>query len=1334
MTDKELLATVEEHLAEIVDGEAPEQLYNKLAENDEIRDLRYEGERAVARIREAGADYRLPKDYEARLLSALDGRPKSRDVAPPPGISKGWLIVGGASLTALGALAASLAFWAMPGGSSPIPGVQGGSAWQAKVSELSTLGGDGKLEVCDAQGTRCAPLRKGDSAGPDALLRTDPRARARLALSDGSELSLDYDTQLLLNGKSSRRAQLLKGAVVADIAHKPGDQVRFDLPLGHLDVLGTKFGLRIRERTNTVEVSRGQVRLVDLHDRSVEVRAAEQGRITGELAPEVTSTLLLAEGLSWSDPAASHPESESAARGLGELRAKKPGEQEERKNAVRLTSHRIKVRISGSVARTEVEESFANSSTEVLEGIYRFPLPPDAQIERLALEVDGKWEEGAFVDRERASAIWRGSIVNAAPQARRDMRDEIIWVPGPWRDPALLEWQRGGRFELRIFPIPKQGSRRIRLAYTQMLPPSGGLRRYTYPLAHDPGGSTRVDDFALDLQVRGHDSAVGVTPQGYAMNREGSEPGAERLTFQSNGFVPAGDLTVEYALPDRRAEMSSWAYRPSDPGAGSSIPRDQSYVALALRPQLPRAEERQPRSVVLVVDSSRSMFGETYQRATRLASRLVAELDETDHVTVLACDTECRGLPGGFVGPGTSAARDVSRFLEGVTPEGASDPTAAVRSGVTMATGEKGRALRVVYIGDGTPTVGPTRPSTVTSEVRSLMATSQASLTAIAVGAESDLTTLRAMARGGGGVVLPYAPGQTVTEAVYGAVGALSGNALRDVQITLPSGLVAVAPERLDTVPAGGEAIVVARLAEDTVDGTVVLRGKVGSKDFEQRYPLKVLATSSTGNAFVPRLYAATRIADLEQRGDAAAKAEAIKLSSQFNIASRYTSLLVLESTAMFQAFGLDNSRRTPEWSGEESLTTANAQGEVDYGAGDREQSAASGGGGMRLGASAAEIAPRRSAAKRDNSAPPSGGFASESAPSEDLAAGPQGAWPSAAQAPMPAAQSLPPKPKEAVAWEPLARERTVMRPMRRVWDRKGEVLTKSTVPSLAASEKIAEAERSMADNPNRRGAVKRLYALYAMAGDLPRAADLARRWSEKEPLDVEALTARADLAARAGDRDLAIRILGSVVDVRPDDVRAQERLARLHRWAGRPALGCRHSVAIAEIRGKDAKLLEEAVRCSRNAGADLLANQLLGEAELPVAEAVRSLLSHSQVDAHLEGDLKLKAQWSGGADLDLALIDPDGSRISWLGAPTRAVITATDVVSSEREGLALRGAKPGEYVVEIVRGGGSASASGTLDIEVAGNRRSIPFSLEGGRVTLAIAKITMTPRLVPAW
>ena len=31
-------------------------------------------------------------------------------------------------------------------------------------------------------------------------------------------------------------------------------------------------------------------------------------------------------------------------------------------------------------------------------------------------------------------------IRNATPVAERRPTEEFIWVPGPWRDPALLEW------------------------------------------------------------------------------------------------------------------------------------------------------------------------------------------------------------------------------------------------------------------------------------------------------------------------------------------------------------------------------------------------------------------------------------------------------------------------------------------------------------------------------------------------------------------------------------------------------------------------------------------------------------------------------------------------------------------------------------------------------------------------------------------------------------------------------------------------------------------------------------------------------------------------------
>jgi hypothetical protein len=205
------------------------------------------------------------------------------------------------------------------------------------------------------------------------------------------------------------------------------------------------------------------------------------------------------------------------------------------------------------------------------------------------------------------------------------------------------------------------------------------------------------------------------------------------------------------------------------------------------------------------------------------------------------------------------------------------------------------------------------------------------------------------------------------------------------------------------------------------------------------------------------------------------------------------------------------------------------------------------------------------------------------------------------------------------------------------------------------------------------------------------------------------------------------------VVDVRPGDVAAQKRLARLHRWAGQPELGCRYSVAIAEFRASDAALLGEAVRCSRTFGDGALADELLANAEPKTRTAAETLLKATPPnESELRGDLRVEATWSGGMDLDLALVHPDGHRVSWLGAPTRSTITAKDVASSRAEGLALNNPQAGEYVIEVVRAAGTGRGIGEVIVTAAGTTRRIPFTIDGTRVSVAVANISVRQVLVP--
>ncbi len=62
---------------------------------------------------------------------------------------------------------------------------------------------------------------------------------------------------------------------------------------------------------------------------------------------------------------------------------------------------------------------------------------------------------------------------------------------------------------------------------------------------------------------------------------------------------------------------------------------------------------------------------------------------------------------------------------------------------------------------------GPIRPAYVTRAIEDAMPAGSGTVTTVAIGADSDIDTLGAMARGGGGVMLPFVPGQTTAEAVF---------------------------------------------------------------------------------------------------------------------------------------------------------------------------------------------------------------------------------------------------------------------------------------------------------------------------------------------------------------------------------------------------------------------------------------------------------------------------------------------------------------------------------------------------------------------------------------
>ena len=1252
-------------------------------------------------------------------------------------------------------------------------------AWHGKVTTVARSGADksGGLSVTTPSGK--AELGDGAEIKAGMRLSTDGRTRARIELDDGSFIVLDRATELTFDS-APRTVTLTDGALIADVAHvdaAPGALIK--TPTGEIRVLGTKLAVTAASDRMNVEVLRGEVEVASSSGAPQHVSAGQEGVVSKDGRIDVAPANDLAQRAAFGEQliTAHNEDTEAPASGLGELRARRPGRTDEKDHAVHLAKHGVKVRIAGNVARTEIDEEFSNDTGDELEGIYRFPLPHGAQIERLALEVDGKLVDGEFIDKAKAAAIWRGAIQNAAPQQPKP-KEQLVWVPGPWHDPALLEWARGGRFELKIFPIPKKGSRRVVIAYTETVAPVSGVRRYVYPLPQGASSKLTIDTFSVDAQVLGHDAKTGVRARGYELEKK-SEGTAERLTGNMTAFTPSGDLAIEYGLDDRATDASVWAYtappvvQTSAPTAASALKKEADtvgndpFVAIALRPKLPKWTDTKPRDQVVVIDSGRAMFGERFARAKRLAVQIAQEMDRRDRLTVLACDVTCKAMPGGFVAPGAPAAHDVDAFLASHTPDGASDLVGAVRAAAQAAGHDKDRDLRVVLLSDGVATAGYRSNGRIATEVGEAMNEGRAEVVTVPIGADADVTLLGEIARGGGGVVVPYQPGQRLEATALEILNATYGTTLRDVEVVLPAGLHDVAPSSLAPLRAGSETIVTARLSGDSVKGDIILRGKVGGDPFEAKYPIDVKATGEAGNAFVPRLFAAARIADRERDATDAQKSELVALSRRFSVPSRFTSLLVLESEAMFKAFGIERADHGPQWTGEATaqgslvatLAPANGHG---TGLGDLSGALGSAGGKSLersdpFGAdevSSNALGDTKEEAKKDKGLSGLGAGGGGRASTEGFGSGASAPRPSAKPAATMAAPSSPPaKASRADDGAPSAqaaprdfgdalsssldRRRGPGQLMRKIFVRHATISSDPT-PAVPAA-KIALARAAVEAAPDERGKHKELAKLLALGGQLDELGVTLEKWSVRDPLDVDVIVGRADLAARRGDRETSLRILGGALAAsamsRDDAFVLATTVARSYERLGRGE-ACAFQVTAAEIRPTDTDAMARAVSCERRNGRARSADRWLATLKEPQRVAVTN--AAAKVDpAKTEiasGDVVVSATWDGSADLDVVIVDPGGRRA---GVATRMKGARIEgATARDHETLALATGEAGAFVVEMVRSaageGRDIPITGRVTIRAFGQTQTVPFTLTGARAQVARVDARWDAELVP--
>lgn len=514
--------------------------------------------------------------------------------------------------------------------------------------------------------------------------------------------------------------------------------------------------------------------------------------------------------------------------GVGRMEARASADRMEPLELARVD---VNVTTAGDMAVTEVTHVFHNAAAERREGTFRFPVPEGALLVGLALEIDGKMVEGEIVEREKARAAYEKIV------------DEML-------DPALLEWEEGNWFKLRVFPLEASADKKV-------------VIRYVTPLAH--AGSGWEYGYSISAPDRGTIGAVTVKVDG-------------QMALQQRNVAQGIDLIVPVAAAKVPAIMRE-------------ARADGLYTAIRIAPNLasaPAVAAGAPKKVAVVFDTSRSSL-EGRAQALELLQTTLRELAPEDSFVVLASDVEISASAPEYVAPTTEAIAKAVAHVTAIEPDGASDLGAALQALVERAPGQ------VIYIGDGIPTWGEQRPEELGKLAEKLGAPIDAAL--VGKGATTTLWSELSGRTGGRAMIVK----SQLDERRF-ALAATHGDAprLTDARVTAPAGAI-VFPRTAATIFAGDEIVAVMKTPVDAkMPPSIRLTGKLGEKPFAEDISLvPAVATDRVAQRWARQQLALMEATD-------APKDEIVKLSTDLGVMSKYTSLLVLENDEAYKRFQIE--------------------------------------------------------------------------------------------------------------------------------------------------------------------------------------------------------------------------------------------------------------------------------------------------------------------------------------------------------------------------------------------------------------------------------------------
>ena len=566
--------------------------------------------------------------------------------------------------------------------------------------------------------------------------------------------------------------------------------------------------------------------------------------------------------------------------------------------AARINTH-IEAQVSGLVARVSIRQSFRNDGQEWMEGIYVFPLPDTAAVDRLRMHIGERIIEGEIREKQQA-------------------KEEYEAAKTAGRKTSLVEQQRANLFTTSVANIGPGETIIVEIEYLETLRYEEGSFSLRFPMTltprYIPGtpypgrkgsgwapDTTSVPDASL------------ITPPVVTRSLD------HKISFEAtiNAGVPLEFIASRYHPIDVSEESGRYAINLAD----ASTPMDHD-LELTWRPVADRAPRATvftetkdgqphllimllppndvsaptteiPRELIFVIDTSGSMHGTSLSQAARALTLALDGLHPADRFNVIQFNSVTSTLFRTSVDAIASNIGIAKRYVVGLKANGGTEMRPAILQALNGPRSES-HLRQVIFITDGS--VGNEQELFGLIE-RNLGNTR---LFTVGIGSAPNSWFMRKAAQAGHGTFTLISTLHEVTEKMGRLFRKLEQPQITDITVEWPNGTTTESyPQTIPDLYAGEPIVIKARLENESKQGDLL---KISGNSALGTWSAELLINGGDLSPGVAALWARARIEDLmDQERQGAAHEEirkaVIDTALSHHLVSKYTSIVAVDKT-----------------------------------------------------------------------------------------------------------------------------------------------------------------------------------------------------------------------------------------------------------------------------------------------------------------------------------------------------------------------------------------------------------------------------------------------------